>query len=236
VLKRFNIGEGDPQEALGEQIIVPGLKLTIVGVLKDFHYGGLDDEMQPTVLRHFSDASNAYVNVKITSNDLPATLASIETIWKKIDNAHPLDAVFYNDQIEQNYRQFMVIVKIIGFLAFLTICIASMGLFGMVVFSTETRLKEVSIRKVLGASEGNLVYLLGKGFLILLLVAAFIALPATYFFFDKVILNNFAYHQPIGWSELLTGTLAVMLLAFLMIGSQTLKVARTNPAEVLKNE
>ena len=233
VLKRFNI---DPHEALGEQIIVPGLKLTIVGVLKDFHYGTLEDEIHPMVFRHFSDASNGYVNAKIISNDLPATLASIEAVWKKFDKVHPLEATFYDDQIEQNYNQFIVMVKVFGFLAFLAICIASMGLFGMVVFSTETRLREISIRKVMGASEGNLVYLLGKGFLYLLLMAALIALPATYFFFDKVVLVNFPYHQPMGWSELLTGALAVMLIAFLMIGSQTLKVARTNPAEVLKNE
>ena len=236
VLKRFNIAQDDPHEALGEQIIVPGLKLTIVGVLKDFHYGTLEDKIHPMVFRHFSDASNGYVNAKIISNDLPATLASIEAVWKKFDKVHPLEATFYDEQIEQNYNQFIVMVKVFGFLAFLAICIASMGLFGMVVFSTETRLREISIRKVMGASEGSLVYLLGKGFLLLLIIAALIALPATYLFFDKVVLINFAYHQPMGWSELLTGALAVMLIAFLMIGSQTLKVARTNPAEVLKNE
>lgn len=236
VLKRFNIGQGDPNKALGEEIIVPGLKLTIVGVLKDFHYGTLEDEIHPIVFRHFSDASNGYVNAKIMSNDLPATLASIEAAWKKMDKVHPLDATFYDEQIEQNYNQFIVMIKVFGFLAFLAVCIASMGLFGMVVFSTETRLREISIRKVMGASEGSLVYLLGKGFLLLLVIAALIALPATYFFFDKVVLVNFPYHQPMVLSEILTGALAVMIIAFFMIGSQTLKVARTNPADVLKNE
>ncbi|MBC8152417.1 MAG: ABC transporter permease, partial [Bacteroidetes bacterium] len=120
------------------------------------------------------------------------------------------------------------------FIAFLAICIASLGLFGMVVFTTETRLKEISIRKVLGASEGGLIYLLSKGFLGLLSLAAFVALPTTYFFFDNVVLNRFAYHQPIGVSELLIGVLGVMLLAFLLIGSQTLKAARANPVKNLK--
>jgi ABC-type antimicrobial peptide transport system permease subunit len=127
-------------------------------------------------------------------------------------------------------------VKVIGFLAFLTVCIASMGLLGMVVFTTETRLKEISIRKVLGATEGNLVYLLGKGFVILLVLSALMALPATYFFFDKVVLINFPYHQPIGFTELLNSVLCLAIIAFLMIGSQTLKAARRSPAEVLKNE
>ncbi len=106
----------------------------------------------------------------------------------------------------------------------------------MVVFTTETRLKEISIRKVLGASETKLIYLLSKSFLVLLLIASFLAVPATYLFFDKVVLAEFAYHEPIGWSELLVGVIGVIMIAFIMIGSQTLKVARSNPAEVLKNE
>jgi ABC-type antimicrobial peptide transport system permease subunit len=127
-------------------------------------------------------------------------------------------------------------LKVIGFLGFLAICIASMGLFGMVVFNTERRIKEVSIRKVLGATEGTLVYLLSKGFLLLLFISAGIALPLTYLLFDKVVLTNFVYHQPIGMMELFAGPVGVMMLALLMIGSQTLKVARTNPSDVLKSE
>jgi ABC-type antimicrobial peptide transport system permease subunit len=111
-----------------------------------------------------------------------------------------------------------------------------MGLFGMVVFTTETRLKEISIRKVLGATEWMLIFLLSRGFLFLLTLSALVALPVTYFFFENFVLVSVTYHQPIGPGELLTGVLVVMLIAFVMIGSQTLKIARTNPANVLKNE
>jgi ABC-type antimicrobial peptide transport system permease subunit len=127
-------------------------------------------------------------------------------------------------------------IKIIGFLSFLAISIASMGLFGMVVFTTETRLKEISIRKVMGASSGNLVFLLSRGFLSLLSISALIALPVTYFFFENVVLTNFPYHTPVQIAELSVGLLAVLLIAFIMIGSQTMKAARSNPAEVLKGE
>lgn len=88
-------------------------------------------------------------------------------------------------------------IKIIGFLSFLAISIASMGLFGMVVFTTETRLKEIGIRKVMGASIANLIYLLSRGFLFLLSVSALIALPATYLFFKTVVLPNYPYHTPV---------------------------------------
>lgn len=236
VLKRFNIAKGSPKKAIGERVTVDGKKLAIVGVLKDFHYGTLEDKIEPVMFRYSADGPDGYLNVKIISTDLPATMTSVEAAWRTIDKVHPLEAKFYDEQIEQAYSQFSVMVKVIGFLAFLAICIAFLGLLGMVVFTTETRLKEISIRKVLGASEGGLVYLLSKGFLSLLAVAAFIAIPATYFFFDKVVLVNFAYHQSIGLNQLLMSVLIVMLPAFLLIGSQTVKAARNNPANVLKSE
>jgi putative ABC transport system permease protein len=235
-LKRFDIGGGDPIRALGEVILIDGKKLIIVGVVEDFHYETVEEKIEPTVFRYFHYGTSGYVNAKIAAKNLPAAMSGVEDAWRKVDKVHPLEATFYDDQIEEAYSQFSVMIKVIGFLAFLALSIASMGLFGMVVFTTETRLKEISIRKVLGASEQKLVYLLSKGFLFLLCLAALIALPVTYVFFDKVVLSNFAYHEPIALTETFTGFLLIMVIAFVMVLTQTLKVTRTNPAEVLKDE
>lgn len=236
VLKQFNIGVRDPHKALGHIIEVDGLKLTIVGVLKDFHYGTMENKIESMMFRYSKSEPRGYLNLQIASTDLENTMAKIETAWKRFDHVHPLNARFYDQQIESAYADFSMMVKTIGFLAFLAICIASLGLFGMVVFTTETKLKEISIRKVLGASEPGLVYLLCRGFISLLGIAALIALPATYLLFDKILLTRFVYHQPIGLAELLGGTLVVILLALVMIGSQTAKAARSNPAKVLKSD
>ncbi|RRB07900.1 ABC transporter permease [Larkinella rosea] len=236
VLKRFHIAERNPAEAVGKQVVLDNKPLTIVGVLKDFHYGTMDHKIEPTVFRYSSEETGGNLNVGIKSEDYPAALSSIEAAWQKIDKIHPLKAAFYDDQIEEAYKQFEVMVKVIGFITFLAICIASMGLFGMVVFTTETRLKEISIRKVLGATESGLIFHLSKGFLLLLLIATLVALPVTYIFFDQYVLTKFEYHQPIGVIELVISVLVVMALAFLLIGSQTLKAARSNPAKVLKSE
>ncbi|HMI64487.1 MAG TPA: ABC transporter permease, partial [Cyclobacteriaceae bacterium] len=236
LLQRFDIGERDPQKALAEVITIDKKKLTIVGVLKDFHYETVEEGIKPMVFRNTTDKTSGYINVKVFSTDWSSTRAAIEKAWRKVDKIHPLDATFYDEQLEQAYSQFSVMIKVIGFLAFLAVSIASMGLFGMVVFTTETRLKEISIRKVLGASEWILILLLSRGFLLLLTLASLVAIPATYLFFNNVVLNNFAYHVPIGITELLAGVTVVMVVAIVMIGSQTLKVARSNPAEVLKNE
>ncbi|GAB3328201.1 ABC transporter permease [Larkinella ripae] len=236
VLKRFNIAGQDARKALGQVVTVDGKKLTIIGVLKDFHYGTMEHKIEPVMLRYSRQEPWGYLNLKIASNDLGATLGKIEQVWKNVDPVHPLKARFYDDQIEEAYQQFSVMVKVIGFVAVLAICIASLGLFGMVVFTTETRRKEISIRKVLGASETGLIYFLCRGFLLLLVLAAAIALPATYLFFDRILLTQFAYHQPIGWTELFGGAFLVMVLALLMISLQTAKAARSNPARVLKSE
>jgi putative ABC transport system permease protein len=105
-----------------------------------------------------------------------------------------------------------------------------------VVFTTETRVKEIGIRKVLGATSGNLVFLLSRGFIVMLAASALIALPITYLFFEKMILTRFPFHDPVGIIELCGGLLAVLAIAFVMIGSQTMRAAASNPAETLKCE
>ena len=241
VLKRFNISANDPQKAIGQEITfssfnVRGRRMTIIGVMKDFHYGKVDNLIAPTAFMFWTPEDRAIINAKLQSNDPLATRAKIESAWKKIDRVHPVQAQFFDEAIEEAYSEYSVMIKIIGFLSFLAISIASMGLFGMVVFTTETRLKEVGIRKVMGASEKGLVFLLSRSFLVLLAIAALVALPTTYFFFEKVILTRFVYHQPIRVVELVAPVLATMLLAFLLIGSQTLKAARNNPVKSLRSE
>jgi putative ABC transport system permease protein len=235
LIKRFNIGGGRPDRAIGETIVISGKKLTIVGVLKDFHYGTVEDEIQPTALQYSADPG-VYVNVKVVSGNLVATMAAIETLWKQIDKVHPLNAKFYDDEIENAYRPFAIMSQVIGFFALLAICISSLGLFGMVIYTMEKRIKEVGIRKVLGAGEGVLVYLLSKGFLFLLFISALIALPVTWLLFEKVVLASVAYHQPVRIGEMFTGLFIVGGIAIIMIGAMTLKIVRANPARVLKNE
>jgi putative ABC transport system permease protein len=235
VLKRFGIANQDPSKAVGEIVTVNGKQMQIIGVMKDFQYGkSIDNEIKEFIFRY--SPKGEYVNVKVLSKDWPVTFTKIETAWKKIDNVHLLEATFYDEQIESSYRDFSSRLKEIGALSFLAICIASIGLLGMVVFTTETRLKEISIRKVLGATEASLIFLLSKNFLMLLAIATLIALPATHFFFVKYVLKEYADGVPNSWSELMIGLTTVIATAFIMIGSHTLRVARTNPTEVLKSE
>ena len=234
-LKRFNIAKRDPAQALGEIVYDGENALQIIGVVKDFHHGTADRKIEPFMFLYSNEEAN-FLNVKIASTDLPGTMKKIENTWRKFDTIHPVNAKFYDDQIKNAYNDYAAMVKVIGFLSFLAICISSLGLLGMVVFTTEARLKEISIRKVMGASEMTLIYLLSKGFLRLLLISAIIGLPSIYVFFDFVVLTEIQYATPITIADLLLGVVIILAIALPMIGSQTLKVARANPAVELKAE
>lgn len=235
-LKRFNIASQVPSDAIGEVIEFDHKKVTIIGVIHDYMYGKADNANSTEVLLRYGKDDDGVLNVKIATTDWNATNQKIETIWKKIDPVHPLQAKLYTDQLKEGFDGLSASIKLAGFMATLAICIASLGLLGMVIFTTETRLREISIRKVLGASEGKLIVLLGRSFFILLAVAAGIALPITYIFFDQFLLIQMGNHTSIAPFEMFIGVLGIMLIAAIMIGSQTFKVARSNPADVLKNE
>lgn len=247
LLRLFDIGKGDPQKAIGEEIKfssrLDNKPLTIVGVIKDFHYGKLDEDIKPVVFTYLTpdtfirpDKQDGLVNVRLQTNSPIETMAKINEVWKSMDPVHPLEARFYQDEIEEAYSELSAMLKVIGFLSFIAISIASLGLLGMVVYTTETRTKEISIRKVLGATAVNLLFLLSRGFLILLASSAIVALPITYYFFEEIVLIRFPFHEPIGALEFFGGFLAVLLIALVMIGSQTMRAVICNPAEVLNNE
>lgn len=232
-LQRF--GLGSPLEAVGKELAIEGEKVQIIGVIRDFHHGKLDEPIRYFAFRRNPEQLR-YLNLQIASADMPATVSRLQAAWKKIDAVHPFEARFYDEEIQRAYAELSAIIKIIGFLAFLAISIASLGLLGMVVFTTETRLKEISIRKVLGATEGRLIFLLSRGFLYLLIAAGAVAIPLTWLLFDRVLFADIVYRAPIGFIELFSGALAVIGIALLAISSQTIRVARANPAETLGRE
>lgn len=236
VLKRFNIASQIPADAIGETVKLDNQKVTIIGVLSDFTYGKADSKNSNEVIFRYSRKEADYLNIRLQTKNWTETRAKMEAIWKKYDSVHPMYAKLYADQIREGYDGLEASIKLATFMAAMAICISSLGLLGMVVFTTETRLREVSIRKVLGASEGKLVFLLGRGFIVLLAIATAISLPVTYLFFEKILLVQIGNHTSIAPFEMFAGVLGILLLAGLLIGSQTFKVARANPADVLKNE
>jgi putative ABC transport system permease protein len=234
LVKRFNLG--DKTTALGQVINVEGNELKIIGVLEPFQYGRAGNSTVNEAIFRYSNRESVYLNVKIQSADLIATYDKMAERWKELDKVHPFDARFYSEQIQESFRGIRASVKLVGFISFLAISIATLGMLGMVIFTSELRLREVSIRKVMGATESGLILLLGRNFLSLLALAACISLPVTYLFFENVMLPKMKDHAPLNYLDGLVVVVGVFTLAGVMIASQTWKVARTNPADVLKTE
>jgi ABC-type antimicrobial peptide transport system permease subunit len=145
-------------------------------------------------------------------------------------------AEFLSDQIRDAYAFYNSIVKMWGFMGLLAIAIACLGLLGTVVFTVKNRVKEVSIRKVMGASSESLVYLLSKDFIVLLAIAGSITVPGVYFFMERMLQEAQYYHAPIGVFEVVISLAVVLALGLVTIFSQTWKAANTNPADNLRVE
>lgn len=234
------LGFENPQDAVGEVITLQrreeDIPVQITGVIENYLYANLESDPGPTALIQGNKTNFQHINMRVASTDIIGTMAKMEAIWTQFEKLHPFQAEFMDQQIQESYSHYQTIFKIFTFLAILAISISTMGLLGMAVFTTETRIKEVSIRKVMGATEQNLIYVLSKSFMVMLLIAAGIAIPLTYVFFDTVILADFTKRINIGATELLPGALLIFCIGFITISWQTIKAAKTNPADMLRNE
>lgn len=238
MLKRFNFDS--PQSAIGEVLTMKrrrgDLKVEIVGVVKEFQYNKIHGGSEPVAIIQGTPDDYLHLNLVVNTGDAISLMDKLESIWMGVDKVHPFEARFYDELIQEAYEDQAVLFKIFGFLAFLAISIASMGLLGMAVFTTETRQKEISVRKVLGASKQNLMYILSKSFIVLLIISALIAMPLSYLFFTEMVMADFVNRITIGPVELLSGVFVVFAIGILTISWQTGKAAKTNPAEMLRNE
>ena len=226
---------GTPQEALGKSIIIgDSTQVAVRGVVKDFLYKPLVYNLEPLLLRYRPDRLSV-MNLTVSGTDLPTTVAVLERTWNQLDSEQEISYQFYDETVADNFADVKDMAKVVGFIGVLGLVIACLGLLGMAIYSVETRAKEISVRKVIGASAGDLITYLSKGYVALLIVAILIAVPAS-FFIGKQLLQTFAFSIPLNIWVFLPGVVALILLGIFTIGSQTVRAALSNPAENLRSE
>jgi putative ABC transport system permease protein len=219
------------QEIISEQ---DSSRMTIIGVVKNYHHRDLFRAIDPMVLMYDPGRFNL-VQVSYAGTYENA-VKSIERAWATVNPGLKIDYKEVESEINQFYEVFLGdIVKVIGFISLLAILISCLGLLGMATYSTETRMKEISIRKVLGSSSAALVLLLSKGFLAMLAVAIALGVPAAYFI-NGLWLEQIAYHTSLDLAAITTGILILILFGVLTIGSQTIRATFVNPVKNLKSE
>ena len=232
-LNQFDLGT--PVEAVGKSLLISDSSLvSIRGVVKDFLYKPLTYNLEPLLIRYQPDRLNV-INLTVSGTDLPTTVAAIERTWKQVDNEQAIVYQFYDETVAENFSNIKELAKVVGFVGVLGLIIACLGLLGMAIYSVETKAKEISIRKVIGATAGDLVRHLSKGYLLLLLIAILVAVPAS-FLIGSQLLQTFAFSIPLNVWVFLPGVLILILLGVLTVGSQTVRAAFANPVDNLRNE
>lgn len=225
---------GTPTEAIGKTLwLSDSTQVQVLGVLGDFHFESLKFPVLPLALRYKPDEFH-YLRVQVAGQNLVATVARLEEVWKRFDSANPLEYGIFDEKLREQYLH-LEEMRFFGFLAVMALTIASLGLLGMVTFTVEVRTKEVGIRKVMGADVGNLILLLSKDFAYLLILAGLISLPLGYWLGDQF-LNSYANRTSIGVGSLLWGFLVMLGLGLFIICSQTFRAASANPVKALRSE
>jgi len=220
--------------AIGKQFSLYDKSGQIVGVVKDFHSRSLHNKIDPLILQ-LSPYWNDNLVFRLNPVDVPATLAFMESVWKKYAPDYPFEYKFFDETLDALYKAEQRMGKVIGCLAGLAIFVSCLGLLGLASFMAEQRTKEIGVRKVLGATVAGIVRLLSKEFVILVVIANAIAWPVAWFALDWW-LEGFVYRTQIGWEAFVFAAVGALALAILTVSFQAIKAALANPVEALKYE
>jgi len=222
-----------PQQAIGKTVI-KGSPGTVVGVIKDFHFASLHQPIGPMMLFLDTVYTN-YILLKTTGQNIPATLQSLQALWKNRVPTMPFTYRFLDENYNSMYESEQKTADVFSTFSTLAILLACMGLFALSAFTTAQRAKEIGIRKVLGADVAGIVGLIAKDFLKLTLIAVVIASPLAWYFMNHW-LQDFAYRISINaWVFIAAGGAAV-LIAFITVSVQSIKAALANPVKSLRSE
>lgn len=227
-------GYHTPDEAVGKRFKQWGREGTIIGVVNDFHYRGLQDKIAPLTMR-IEAGSWSLVSVKISTTDIAKAIAAIEKEWKATAPNQSFTYFFLDEYFNRQYRSEEQFGRLFLNFAILAIFISCLGLFGLSSYSTAQRVKEIGIRKVLGASVSGIVQLLSSDFVKLVLIGITIALPLAWWAMNNW-LEDFAYSIDIQWWMFAAAGMTAIAIALATVGFQAIKAAVANPVESLRTE
>lgn len=227
------LGLASPIDAIGQSFFVNGEhQLQIIGVVKDFHYERLDEEIGPMALRYLPDyANNALI---LAGGNTKQVISDIEAVWKE-HTTRPFEYSLYKHDLKLSYGHFEALLMVTGYVTIIVVSLACLGLLGMVIYQVQNKTKEIGIRKVLGASGLSILATVGKSFLILMIIAYAIGGPLSYFVNDLWLSTN-VYRIDFGAQIIFTGFMMVLLVVVATIGSQLYKAMRINPSDSLRSE
>ncbi|WP_343670044.1 ABC transporter permease [Chitinophaga sp.] len=219
--------------AIGKPLFYNGTNGSIIGVVKDFNFKPIQQVIEPLILR--LNRYGGYVVVKSRPGSTEATIKALEKISEDLNSAYPFNYNFLDQDIANQYKGEQQMSKIFNLFSILAIFISSLGLYGLSAFLAQQKTKEIGVRKVLGASILNIIYLLTTGFTRLVLIAVVIAIPISLLAINRW-LETFAYHVQISWLIFVLGPLTALVIAWMTVSFEILKAAMINPVISLKRD
>lgn len=208
---------------------------TIIGVVRDFNYTSLHEEIRPLIMHMDNKYDVNYIVVRIASDRITETLDAIKNLWNRFRPERTFEYFFFEDNIRRYYQEEDRWNSIVGYSSIFAIFIATMGLFGLTGISISSRFKEIGIRKVLGATGFEIVKMVNREFLLLVLAANVFVWPVAYFV-SKKWLQNFAYKTALSVLEFFLGAMILLIVAVMTLSTQALKASVLNPADLLRDE
>ena len=226
------------EEPIGEEIFWPrdSRPLKVIGVVKDFYFESLHEKITPFAFQLLDQFGSNFF-IRFQTSDLQMTILSIEQTWKSVAPNHPFRYYFLDQQVENQYREEVKIQTIVSFSSLVAALISLTGLLGLSALTVRARLREIGVRKVLGASTPSILGLLSRQAVIILMASALVAMPLVYWIMD-IWLERFAYHIALGENifYFIIPPIGMFAAALISQNILTLKAARTNPADVLRTE
>ncbi len=228
------IGWPSDEEAVGKEFHYGGRQGYIIGVVKDFHFESLHQSIAPIVFMVTDGRANSVI-VRVNEGAMEQTLDYLKERWSYLLPGYPFSYDTVGSRFDEQYTSEDKLSRVVQYFSLLAILIAALGLVGLASYLAEQRFKEIGIRKVMGASVGQILLLLTKSFTWLVLVAFVIACPIAYYLMHQW-LDTFAYHDTLHWWTFLAAGVFALLIAWITVGSQTLRAATSNPVESLRSE
>jgi putative ABC transport system permease protein len=222
------------QEAVGKKMFLDDSRPGYVrGVVRDFHFQSLHQAIRPVIL--FPESWSMQLLLKLSGHHLPQTIAFLESKWKRLVPNRPFEYKFLDEDYNNLYHSEQRLGAIMNISAGIAMVLACFGLFGLSAYSAQQRVKEMGIRKVLGASLGQIAFVMSKDFIRLVLMSIAIAFPLAWFAVHKW-LQDFAYKADISWLSFVIAAMATVFLAIATISFQALKTGLANPVKSLRTE
>ncbi|MGZ3874961.1 MAG: ABC transporter permease [Mucilaginibacter sp.] len=233
ILNETAVNDAGIKNPVGKRFKLWGTNGIIIGVLKDFHFASLKKKIEPFVFYYRPHAWQVFV--KTTGKDAPKAVKTVENIWKRYNPGFPFDYTFLDQTYDQLYKSEQHSGTLFDVFAGIAILISCLGLFGLATYTAQVKVKEIGIRKVLGASIADITSMLSMDFLTLIVLAIIIASPVAWYAMNKW-LQDFVYRTTIQWWVFAIAGLVAIFIALITISFQSIKAALANPVKSLRSE